>query len=186
MPAHEGAHGIQAAIEKQRADDRFHGVRKHGALAAKAAAVLALAEAQVAAQVEIGGDLGHVLPADQLRAHPGQLAFAPLRMEEKHGLGHHQAQHGVAKEFEPFVVGGGVIFLAALEIRSFASDRWVSARTSRSGFANVCPSADSSSLRTGDNCAPEVERAVTNRVPEQIVGGPVMALPGLKSFIRSR
>ena len=179
VAAHEGAHRIQPAVEKQRADDGFHGVGQHGALAAQAAAVLAPAEAQVAAQVERSGDFGHVMAADQLGAHPGQLAFAPLGMEEEHGFGHHQAQHGVAQEFQAFVVGWRPrgSFSAPSSIRSLARERWVSARTSRSGLAKPYPECRfefaqtcchsilkivSSILRTGQCPAPSLSSELSS------------------------
>ena len=105
LAADEGPHRLQAAIEKQRAHHSFHGIRKHGALAAQAAALFAAAQTQMLAQANRLGHLRHVLAADQPGANAGQFAFAPLRMQSEQRLGHHQAQHGVAEKFQALIVG---------------------------------------------------------------------------------
>ena len=90
--------GLQAAVEKEGADDGLHGVGEDGAFAAQAAAVFAAAEAQVIAEPDGRGNLGHVLAADQLGADAGQFAFMPFGMEEEEGFADDEAEHGIARE----------------------------------------------------------------------------------------
>jgi hypothetical protein len=105
--AGEGSDGVEPAVEEERGQHCLHGIGKDGAFAAEAAALLAAAEAQVAPEIDGGGHLGHVLAADQLGAHAGQLALLPLGVGLEESLGDDQAKDGVAEELEALVVFSG-------------------------------------------------------------------------------
>ena len=102
----KGAHRIQAAIEKHRPQNGFHGVRKHGRLAPNSAAIFAAAEQNVPPQIDRGRHLRHVLAAYQLSAHPRQVALAPAGKAKKQGFAHNQAKNRVPQKLKPLIAGG--------------------------------------------------------------------------------
>ena len=102
----ERSYRFQPAIQKQCSQHCFHGVGEHGALAPQAAAVFPAAEPHMIPQANGRGYLRHMLPADQLGADTGQLAFLPLRVHEEQGLAHDQAKYRVAQKLHALVVAG--------------------------------------------------------------------------------
>ncbi len=65
--------------------------------------VLALAEQQRVAELELGGHLGQRGRAHDRRPHLGQLALGQSRVGAEDVVGDDQAEHGVAEELEPLV-----------------------------------------------------------------------------------
>ena len=100
---HESGGGLEPAVEVHGGDDRLHRVGEDRRLGASARRVLALAEAQRRAEVELLRDLGERLRAHHRGAQLGQLALGQLRVLLVGEVGDDEAEHGVAEELEALV-----------------------------------------------------------------------------------
>ena len=103
----ERARGVEAAVQVDRRDQRFHGVRQQSFLGASSAHLLAAAEEQEIAQrqrlrhfVETGG-------AHQVSLELGQTAFRRGRKAAHQAVADHEPQDGVAQELQLLVIAGG-------------------------------------------------------------------------------
>ena len=106
--AHHGARGLEAAVEKRRADHRLQRVGEDRRPARAAALQLALAQQQLRAEVEAPRDRGERLLVDEVRAQPRELAFGQLRKLVVELERDDAVQHAVAEELQPLVVGRAV------------------------------------------------------------------------------
>ena len=100
---HEVAGGRETAVEVHGGDDRLERVGEDRLLGPPARRVLALAEQQVRAEVELLRDLGEHARVHDAGAHLRQLAFGQLREVLEHVVRDDEAEHGVAEELEPLV-----------------------------------------------------------------------------------
>ena len=106
----EIAGGLHAAVQIQRGDDGLKRIGHHAGAVAAAAQVLAVAQAQVLAQVDLLGKLEQRILTDEAGAHAGQLALGPAGLVEQ-VVRHHNGQHAVAQKLQALVVGGGDLAL---------------------------------------------------------------------------
>jgi hypothetical protein len=95
----------EAAVEIDRGDHRLHGVAQKRLFPAAAGQHLGAAELQHVAERDLARDLGAGFLAHQRVEAGGKLAFGRPLVGVQERLGHHQAQHPVAEEFEALVVG---------------------------------------------------------------------------------
>ena len=95
--------GLVALVEIERANDCFEAVGQNLRPGPFGAAFFAAAEAQQRLKAKLGSGRTNTLGAHQATAPVGQNAFwlAVISVEI---FGHDQLQHGVAQEFQPFVV----------------------------------------------------------------------------------
>ena len=70
---------------------------------AAAAGLLALAQLQIAAQIQLLGNLVKALLAHQRRPDSGQIPLRQVRVPGEEILRRHKAQHAVAQKLQPFV-----------------------------------------------------------------------------------
>lgn len=98
---------LEAAIEKNRAEDRFERVGQGGLLLASAAGFFAATEDQVAANLETSRLIREATAVDHLRTRFGERPFADGREFIVELLREDQAEHGVAEKFEALIVRGG-------------------------------------------------------------------------------
>ena len=90
--------------EKRRSDAGGNAICRAGAgAAAPAAQLLAAAQPQVRAQVDLLRKLEQRVLADQRSAHAGQFALRAGGMVEQI-VCHHNGQHTVAQKFQPLVI----------------------------------------------------------------------------------
>ena len=101
---------FHAAVEIQRGDDGLERIRHNTGAVAAAAKILAMAQAQVFAQVDLLRELEQRILADKAGAHAGQLAFGLAGLVEQ-VVRHYDGQHAVAQKFQPLIVGGGDLAL---------------------------------------------------------------------------
>ena len=97
------AGGLNAAVQEQSGNGGFKRIRNHAGAAAPAAQLLAAAQPQVRAQVDLLRKLEQRVLADQRSAHAGQFALRAGGMVEQI-VCHHNGQHTVAQKFQPLVI----------------------------------------------------------------------------------
>lgn len=103
-----GADGFGSGVEPEGADEGFEGVGEVGRGVAAAGAFFAAPEAEVGAEAEGSGDAGEGGFVGQAGADFGEASFVPGGLRQEEVFGGDEAEGGVAEEFEPLVVGGGV------------------------------------------------------------------------------
>ena len=103
MPVHHGRGRLEARVQEHSADQGLDHVRQDRGLAPAARQRLALAHADVAADVERLGDLGAGLAPHQQIEPRRQLPFVRLRKGLDEHMRHREPEDAVAEEFEPFV-----------------------------------------------------------------------------------
>ena len=102
----KGSNRFQPAVEKQRTDHCFHGIRKYSAFAPEATFILAPGQPQMPSQPNRFGNLRHMQPAYKLSSYAGQFALMPIRMQSEKGLSNYQPQHGVAEKLKALIIAG--------------------------------------------------------------------------------
>ena len=100
---HERVRRREALVQVNGADDRLQGVGQDRGLVPAAGALLALAQADITAELQPAGDAREGAHVDDGRAQLGQLALGQIRVRAKQGVGHDQPEHGVAQELQPLV-----------------------------------------------------------------------------------
>ena len=103
---HEAVGAAPAAVEEHRADQRLERAGEDRGLLAAARALLAPAEAQVRAEVQLARRGRERRLADERRPHPGQLAFAGRRVLPGEVARRRQAEDRVPEELQALVVLG--------------------------------------------------------------------------------
>src|SRR5690606_6105763 len=101
----DGLRGLEAGVEIDRRDHRLHRVGKERLLAPAARHHLRPAELQDLAEVRLARDGGAGLLADEGIEARRELALAGPPVGGQKRLGHDEAEHAVAEEFKPLVVG---------------------------------------------------------------------------------
>ncbi len=96
--------GVEAAVQVDRAEQRFERVGQDRFAAEAAGFQLARAEPQLLAELDLGGDDRERLAAHQARAEARQLALVGGAELAEHQHGDHAVEHRVAEELQPFVV----------------------------------------------------------------------------------
>ena len=102
----EDARRLQTTIQIDRPNDRFETVCQQRGLLASAAPLLALAQEEACAQIQLERYLPQMLPADQPGPQPGQLPFLQLRIAAVERIGRNQANDRIAEEFKLFIIEG--------------------------------------------------------------------------------
>ena len=97
------ARGGKPAVEIHRGDDRLGRVRKDRRPRAPAAALLAVAELEIAAQLQLLRDLVQTFLAHERRADARQLALRRVGVPRKEKLRRDEAEHAVAQKLQPLV-----------------------------------------------------------------------------------
>ena len=98
----------ETGIQQDRAEQRFQRIRQYRRAAETAALQLALAQPQMAAEIELLRKQGERLFPDQAGAQARQIALAQLRIIAVQVFGNHAAEHAVAQKFHAFVVFGRI------------------------------------------------------------------------------
>ena len=99
------------AVDVHRADDGLEGVGQDRGLVPAAGHLLAAAEPHVGAEVELAGHPGQGPHLDYRGPQLGQLPFGQVRVVAEQGVGHDQAEDGVAEELQPLVRRGVVVLV---------------------------------------------------------------------------
>ncbi len=147
----DGACGVEAAIEKGRADHSFERVGQDRRALRAAAAGLTVAQVQHLGQRELQRDPVQALFAHQMRAHARQVAFVGAFEALVQQAGDGQAQHRVTEKFKPLVVVGTE---AAVRQRAAQQARVAEAVTDaplqcvQAGVHRLCGEPNSSGPRT--------------------------------------
>src|SRR5580700_5198823 len=97
-----------AAVEIDRADQRFADVGQDGRALAAASIGLRRAELDRSTELDGDGDLGAGLLAHQIGEPARQLAFVGFGEGAEQHVGNHQAEHMIAEELEPLIGAGAV------------------------------------------------------------------------------
>ena len=104
--------GADAAVQIDRRQHGLHCVRHDGRPLPAAAGVLALAQLQVGAQLQLLGHLHQAALTHQGRPGTGQVALRQVRMGPVEIVGGDHAQHRVPQELQPLVaLSAGVLVL---------------------------------------------------------------------------
>ena len=103
QPVNQALRRLIAAVQIDRGQDGLHGVGVDAGPAAATAVFLAMAQHQIAAQVQPGRHRRQTALADQLRPHPREVALGMVGTGPVEILGHDEAQDRVAQEFQPLV-----------------------------------------------------------------------------------
>ena len=105
---------VEAAVQKNRAEQRLERVRQRGRAFPPAVHFLAVAQHQLRAEAERAGVFGQRAAVDELRARLGQRAFVEGGKFFIQLPGEDELQHRVAEKLEPLVVRGSSLrFVAA-------------------------------------------------------------------------
>ena len=96
---------VEAAVQVDRAEQRFERVGQDRFAAEAAGFQLARAEPQLLAELDLGSDDGERLATDQARAEARQLALVGGAELAEHQHGDDAVEHRVAEELQPLVVG---------------------------------------------------------------------------------
>src|SRR4029453_15759852 len=100
------ASGIEAGVQKDRAEQRLECVGENRRTLCTPAALLAFAQPDHTAEVEGGAEAGQYLAVHEIRAHSREIAFGDVgEPPVKYGRDC-AVQHGVADELEALVVPG--------------------------------------------------------------------------------
>ena len=97
--------GLEAGIEIQRGNDRLQRIDQQGALAAAAAALLASAEAQILADLQLARRTKQVARADDVGAQLREFSFLVFGEAAKKFLADNKGEHGVAQKLHLLVIG---------------------------------------------------------------------------------
>ncbi len=103
--------GLKTAIQKNRAQHCFKRVSQGGGAVASAGIVFALAQSQLRADADLTAMRGESGGVHQFGPGFGERAFIGLRKFFKKLARKNQAQHGIAKKFQPLIMGQGDILL---------------------------------------------------------------------------
>ena len=95
--------GGNAAVQIHGGEHSLGCIRQNGGPMAAAAGLLALAQLQIAAQIQLLGHLVKALLAHQRCPDPGQIPLRQVRVPGEEILRRHKAQHAVAQKLQPFV-----------------------------------------------------------------------------------
>src|SRR5205823_3104975 len=95
---------VPAAVEEHRADERLEDIRQDARLVAAAALLLALAEQDEAADIELARDRRQPGLADDLQPRDAEVALATARVARHQLVCDGEAEHRVADELEPLVI----------------------------------------------------------------------------------
>mgnify|MGYP007088719712 CR=1 FL=1 len=98
--------GIEAAVEKHRAQHGFQRVCKDRRAAEAAAAQFAFTKAQAFGNIKGLSNLVERLLLDQIGADARQIAFVQFAETLEQKRSHRAIQDGVAEKLEPFVMRG--------------------------------------------------------------------------------
>ena len=104
-----------AFIKVDGADERFEGLAEDGQALAAAAELFAAPNAQMLAKATIRAELRQRFRLDQGGAQLRQLAFIDSGELAKEQVGDDEIKHGIAEEFEPFVVARGACALVFID-----------------------------------------------------------------------
>src|SRR5260221_3123615 len=107
-PLDDRLRGFEAAIEENRAENRFERVCQDRWAAKTAAAQLALAEPECLRNIQGLSNFVQRLLFDQVGANSGQITLVELAETLKQKRGHHAVEDRIAQELEPFVMRGTV------------------------------------------------------------------------------
>ena len=80
---------------------------------------------------------GHMLAAHKLRPHPRKFALTPFWMQQKQGFTHYEAENGVSKELEPFVVSSCPTPLSCLFLCALVRQRTMTANALRAALSEL-------------------------------------------------
>src|SRR6185437_6464778 len=138
QPEDQRAGGVPAGVEVDGADDGFEGVGQDGRLGPAAGRLLAPAEEEDGPDAEAFGDLGEDPGVDDGGPDLGELPLGEVGVEAVAVLGHHQPQHGVSEEFEPFVRRRPVLFAAPAAVRQGLLEQPGITKVIRQPFRQPC------------------------------------------------
>ena len=96
-------------LQVDRADDRLDGVGEDRGLVATAGGLLAAAELDVLAELDLAGHVGQGAGVDDRGAQLGQPPLGEVGVGDVERLGHHDPEHRVAQELQA-LVGGDLPF----------------------------------------------------------------------------
>ena len=116
-PQHEVARDRETTVEVHRGDDRFEGVGEDRLLGAPARRVLALAQEQVRAEIDLLRDLREHPRVHDAGADLRELPFGEIGEVLEHVVRHDEPEHGVAEELEPFVRRRSFVLRAPRPVR---------------------------------------------------------------------
>ena len=103
-PQHECARRLDAAVQIDRAEQRFGRIRQDRRPLAPAAGLLAVAQPDLLRDAEFPRDLAQRALAHDRRAQLGQVALGQLGIVRKQVIRRDKAQYGIAKELQPLIV----------------------------------------------------------------------------------
>ena len=106
--AHNRLRGVEAPIEKHRAQNRFQRIGQNGRTAESTALQFTLAQAQYVAQFQLDCNLCQCLLPYQIGTQSRQTPLGQAGKSIVEGPGNRAVQHGIAQELEPLVVGCAV------------------------------------------------------------------------------
>ena len=95
---------LHAAVQIQGGDDGLKGIGHHAGAGAAAAALLAPAQTQILAQIDLLCKLEQRTLADQAGTDAGQVALRPVGVGVEQIICRDDLQHAVAQKFQPLVV----------------------------------------------------------------------------------
>ena len=123
QPVHHLGGGLDAAGEVDRPDDRLDGVGQDRGLVATAGGLLAAAQLDVLAEVEVAGHAREGAGVDDRGAQLGQPSLGEVRVGRVERLGHDDAQHRVAQELQALVGGEAAVLVRVGPVRQGAVEQ---------------------------------------------------------------
>src|SRR5208337_2240246 len=98
------ANRMESAVEIHRGDDGFEGVREQSRFVAASGFLFAAPQPQMLAKLQSSRSILERVRVYDARAAFGELAFAPFGVVQQQVFAGEEFQHGVAQEFQAFVV----------------------------------------------------------------------------------